>query len=158
MPAWSSASWQRLRSRWSSRMLLLASVGSPGFLDLAPAGVDSIVMEALGRWGYAPRRWRLGEVAEATVPGDGDRLAVAIDALLENAVAHTDSGDHIELSARVEDGQTSSTWRVADSGCTASRKPTSSGSSAVVFPRDPLPEPGRWARFGLEGLPGLRRR
>jgi signal transduction histidine kinase len=104
----------RLR-RLSSRMLLLASVGSPGFLDLAPVGVDSIVMEALGRWGYAPRRWRLGEVAEATVPGDGDRLAVAIDALLENAVAHTDSGDHIELSARVEDGHV--ILAVTDSGC-----------------------------------------
>ena len=104
----------RLR-RLSSRMLLLASVGSPGFLDLAPVGVDSIVMEALGRWGYAPRRWRLGEVAEATVPGDGDRLAVAIDALLENAVAHTDKDDHIELSARVEDGHV--ILAVADSGC-----------------------------------------
>jgi signal transduction histidine kinase len=104
----------RLR-RLSSRMLLLASVGSPGFLDLAPVGVDSIVIEALGRWGYAPRRWRLGEVAEATVPGDGDRLAVAIDALLENAVAHTDKDDHIELSARVEDGHV--ILAVADSGC-----------------------------------------
>ena len=104
----------RLR-RLSSRMLLLASVGSPGFLDLAPVGVDSIVMEALGRWGYAPRRWRLGEVAEATVPGDGDRLAVAIDALLENAVAHTDKDDHIELSVRVEDGHV--ILAVTDSGC-----------------------------------------
>ena len=104
----------RLR-RLSSRMLLLASVGSPGFLDLAPVAVDSIVMEALGRWGYAPRRWRLGEVTETTVPGDGDRLAVAIDALLENAVAHTDKDDQIELSARVEDGHV--VLAVTDSGC-----------------------------------------
>jgi signal transduction histidine kinase len=104
----------RLR-RLSSRMLLLASVGSPGFLDLAPAGVDSIVIEALDRWGYAPRRWRLGEVSEATVPVDRDRLAVALDALLENAVAHTDSGDSIELSARVQDGHV--ILAVTDSGC-----------------------------------------
>jgi signal transduction histidine kinase len=104
----------RLR-RLSSRMLLLASVGSPGFLDLAPVGVDSIVIEALDRWGYAPRRWRLGEVAEATVPGDCHRLAVALDALLENAIAHTDKDDCIELSARVEDGHV--ILAVADSGC-----------------------------------------
>ena len=104
----------RLR-RLSSRMLLLASVGSPGFLDLAPVGVDSIVIEALDRWGYAPRRWRLGEVSEATVPVDRDRLAVALDALLENAVAHTDKDDRIELSARVQDGHV--ILAVADSGC-----------------------------------------
>jgi signal transduction histidine kinase len=101
--------------RLSSRMLLLASVGSPSFLALAPAGVDSIVIEALDRWGYAPRRWRLGEVSEATVPVDRDRLAVALDALLENAVAHTDKDDSIELSARVEDGHV--ILAVADSGC-----------------------------------------
>src|SRR5580692_2273203 len=104
----------RLR-RLSSRMLLLASAGSPGFLDLAPVGVDSIVIEALDRWGYTSRRWRLGEVAEATVLGDRGRLAVALDALLENAIAHTDKDDRIELSARVEDEHV--ILAVADSGC-----------------------------------------
>jgi signal transduction histidine kinase len=104
----------RLR-RLSSRLLLLAAAGSPGFLDLAPVGVGSVVIEALDRWGYTPRRWRLGEVAEATVPGDRDRLAVALDALLENAIAHTDKDDRIELSARVEDGHV--ILAVADSGC-----------------------------------------
>jgi signal transduction histidine kinase len=104
----------RLR-RLSSRLLLLASAGSPDFLDLAPVGVDSIVIEALDRWGYTPRRWRLGEVAEATVTGDRDRLAVALDALLENAIAHTDKDDLIELSARVEGGHV--ILAVADSGC-----------------------------------------
>jgi signal transduction histidine kinase len=104
----------RLR-RLSSRLLLLASAGSPDFLDLAPVGVDSVVIEALDRWGYTPRRWRLGEVAEATVTGDRDRLAVALDALLENAIAHTDKDDLIELSARVEGGHV--VLAVADSGC-----------------------------------------
>jgi signal transduction histidine kinase len=104
----------RLR-RLSSRLLLLAAAGSPGFLDLAPVAVGSVVLEALDRWGYTPRRWRLGEVAEATVPGDRDRLAVALDALLENAIAHTDKDDRIELSARVEDGHV--ILAVADSGC-----------------------------------------
>src|SRR5580693_9789648 len=104
----------RLR-RLSSRLLLLAAAGSPGFLDLAPVGVDSVVIEALDRWGYETRRWRLGEVAEATVLGDRGRLAVALDALLENAIAHTDEDDRIELSVRVEDGHV--ILAVADSGC-----------------------------------------
>jgi signal transduction histidine kinase len=104
----------RLR-RLSSRLLLLAAAGSPGFLDLAPVAVGPVVLEALDRWGYTPRRWRLGEVAEATVTGDRDRLAVALDALLENAIAHTDKDDRIELSARVEDDHV--ILAVADSGC-----------------------------------------
>ena len=104
----------RLR-RLSSRLLLLAGAGSPHFLDLGPVAVGSVVIEALDRWGYTPRRWRLGEVTEATVPGDRDRLAVALDALLENAIAHTDKDDRIELSARVEDGHV--ILAVADSGC-----------------------------------------
>ncbi len=104
----------RLR-KLAGRLLLLASAGSPGFLDTAPVAVDSVVMEALDRWGYTPRRWRLGEVAEATVQGDRDRLAAALDALLENAVAHTEADDLIELSTRIEDG--SAVFTVTDSGC-----------------------------------------
>jgi signal transduction histidine kinase len=104
----------RLR-RLSSRLLLLASAGSPDFLDLAPVAVDSVLIDALDRWGYTPRRWRLGEVAEVTVLGDRDRLAVALDALLENAIAHTEADDRIELSARIEDEQ--AVLAVTDSGC-----------------------------------------
>jgi signal transduction histidine kinase len=104
----------RLR-RLSGRLLLLASAGNPGFLELAPVAVDSLVLDALDRWGYAPRRWLLGEVAEATIPADRDRLAAALDALLENAVAHTTAGDRIELTARIEDGRV--VFTVADSGC-----------------------------------------
>jgi two-component system, OmpR family, sensor kinase len=101
--------------RLAARLLLLTSAGTPGFLDLAPVTVDTVVMEALSRWGYTPRRWRLGEVAEATILGDSDRLAVAMDALVENAVAHTEADDLIELSARVEGGQ--AVLAVTDSGC-----------------------------------------
>jgi two-component system, OmpR family, sensor kinase len=101
--------------RLAARLLLLTSAGTPGFLNVAPVTADTVVMEALSRWGYTPRRWRLGEVAEATVLGDHDRLSVAMDALIENAVAHTEADDLIELSARVEDGQV--VLAVTDSGC-----------------------------------------
>ena len=104
----------RLRKQ-AGRMLLLASAGDPGFLELAPFAVDALVMDALGRWGYTPRRWRLGEVAEASVTGDRDRLAAALDALLENAIAHTAPEDLVELSVRLEDGQ--AVFAVTDSGC-----------------------------------------
>jgi signal transduction histidine kinase len=74
-----------------------------------------LVLDALERWGNTPRRWRLGEVAEATVLGDSDRLVVALDALLENAVAHTEPGDLIEISVRLESRNV--VLAVTDSGC-----------------------------------------
>jgi len=103
----------RLR-RLSTRMLLLASAEGPDFLHLTPVPVESVVVDALGRWGHVPRRWRLGPMAEAIVLGDRDRLAVALDALLENAVAHTMPHDRIEVSARLEDAGV--VLAVADSG------------------------------------------
>jgi signal transduction histidine kinase len=104
----------RLR-RLTNRLLLLASAGNPDFLQPAPVAVDSVVLDALDRWGPVPRRWRLGDVAEATVLADRDRLVVALDALLENAVAHTGTGDRIEIGVRLEDGY--AVFTVTDSGC-----------------------------------------
>jgi two-component system OmpR family sensor kinase len=104
----------RLR-RLTNRLLLLASAGTPGFLLVTPVATDSLVLDALERWGHVPRHWRLGEVTEATVLGDGDRLIVALDALLENAVAHTEAGDRIEVSVHLDDGH--AVIAVADSGC-----------------------------------------
>lgn len=104
----------RLR-RLSARLLLLVSAPDPGFLDLAPVPADSVMMDVLERWGHAPRCWQVGELAGASIPADRDRLAAALDALLENAIAHTDKGDRIELSARIRYGQ--AIFTVADSGC-----------------------------------------
>jgi signal transduction histidine kinase len=104
----------RLR-RLASRMILLASAGGPDFLDVAPVEVEPLLVDALRRWGRTPRRWSQGAVDEVTVLGDRDRLAVALDALLENAVAHTAQDDRIEVSARLEDGNV--VLAVADSGC-----------------------------------------
>jgi len=105
----------RLR-RLTNRLLLLASAGTPDFLHLAPVSADSLVLDALERWGNIPRRWRLGEVAEATALGDSDRLVAALDALLENAVAHTEPGDTIEVSVHLEGGG-NVVLAVTDSGC-----------------------------------------
>ena len=104
----------RLR-RLTNRLLLLASAGTPDFLHVTPVSADSLVLDALERWGNIPRRWRLGEVAEATMLGDSDRLVAALDALLENAVAHTEPGDLIEVGVRLEGGNV--VLAVTDSGC-----------------------------------------
>jgi signal transduction histidine kinase len=103
----------RLR-RLTHRLLLLASVGTPDFLHLAPVAADALVLDALERWGSVPRRWRLGEVAEATVLGDADRLVAALDALLENAVAHTEPADFIEVTVATRG--TNVVLAVTDSG------------------------------------------
>ena len=134
----------RLR-RLATRMLLLASAEGPDFLHLTPVAVESVVVDALDRWGHTPRRWRLGTVAEATVLGDSDRLAVALDALLENAVAHTTVGDRIEVSARVEGGHV--VLAVADTG---------TGIAAAdlerIFQRFGRAEPHRSRQTGGLGL------
>jgi signal transduction histidine kinase len=104
----------RRLGRMASRILLLASASSPDFLHREAVTADSVLGDALERWGYLPRQWRLGPVAEVTVVADRDRLALALDALLENAIAHTASGDEIEVSARRADGHV--VLMVADSG------------------------------------------
>jgi signal transduction histidine kinase len=85
--------------RLTSRLLLLASTDGPDFLRLAAVDVEEIVVEALRRWNHIPRSWALGPLEETWVHGDADRLTLAIDALIENAVDHTEPGGRIELSA-----------------------------------------------------------
>jgi signal transduction histidine kinase len=76
----------RRLGRMASRILLLASAGSPGFLHPEPVAVESVLGDALERWGYLPRQWRLGPHTDVTVVADRDRVALALDALLENAI------------------------------------------------------------------------
>jgi signal transduction histidine kinase len=100
--------------RLTSRLLLLASTDSPDFLRLAAVDVEEIVVEALRRWNHVPRRWSLGTLEETWVHGDADRLTLAIDALIENAVDHTEPGDRIELSTSRDGDQV--VLAVADEG------------------------------------------
>ena len=88
----------RLR-RLSDRLLVLATADDSDFLRKIQVEVEPILVETLRRWGPIPRQWRLGVVDEAQVQADPDRLAVAIDALVENAVKFSSLGDVIELSA-----------------------------------------------------------
>jgi signal transduction histidine kinase len=86
--------------RLTSRMLLLASTDGPASLHLAAVDVEEIVVEALRRWSHISRSWTLGALEETWVRGDADRLTLALDALIENAVDHTETDGRIELGAR----------------------------------------------------------
>jgi signal transduction histidine kinase len=91
--------------RLANRLVLLASTDSPDFLHPAPVDAAELVMETLQRWSRTPRRWSIGALTEAAVQADQDRLTLALDALIENAVSHTDPDGRIELSARREGDQ-----------------------------------------------------
>jgi signal transduction histidine kinase len=86
--------------RLANRLVLLASTDSPDFLRPAPVDTAELMMETLHRWSQTPRRWSLGALTDTPVQADRDRLTLALDALIENAVDHTDPGGRIELSAR----------------------------------------------------------
>jgi signal transduction histidine kinase len=56
-------------------------------------------MDVIRRWRpTAERQWRIGRLDMVTVSADRERLGLAVDALLENAVRHTADGDMIQLS------------------------------------------------------------
>ncbi len=86
--------------RLANRLLLLAATDGPDFLRSAPVDVAELMVETLHRWSQTPRRWSLGTLAEVSVLADADRLTLALDALIENAVDHTAADGRIELSAR----------------------------------------------------------
>ncbi|HMG63005.1 MAG TPA: HAMP domain-containing sensor histidine kinase [Streptosporangiaceae bacterium] len=89
----------RLR-RLSERLLVIAASENSDFLRPEPVAVDQLTAELLGCWrSAAARSWQLGPLGRATVAADRERLRLALDALLENAVQHTDPGDLIRLSA-----------------------------------------------------------
>jgi signal transduction histidine kinase len=100
--------------RLTGRMLLLASTDGPDFLREAQVDVAGIMLETFHRWSHTRRRWALGDLAEVTVLGDADRLTLALDALIENAVHHTEEADRIELSSRIDEGTV--ILAVSDSG------------------------------------------
>jgi len=104
---------QRLR-RLAERLVMLASADRPDFLRRTRIEVEPMILNLARRWSVTPRRWSLVRLDDATIWGDPDRLELAFDALIENAVKHTSPDDRIDLSV-VRSGEVV-TISIADSG------------------------------------------
>jgi signal transduction histidine kinase len=85
------------------RLLLLVRAGEADFAAAAEeVDLETLIEDVAMRWAeVAPRVWRVGALARGTIRTDQDALRIALDALVENAVAHTEETDAIELHARV---------------------------------------------------------
>jgi signal transduction histidine kinase len=105
---------ERLR-RLADLLLRIVSAREGRATAREPIDIGVMVAETLRRWtDVAPRRWTIGRLDNATGPVDGDQLQMAIDELIQNAVAHTGPGDEIRLEVRSRDGHV--IMSVADRG------------------------------------------
>jgi two-component system, OmpR family, sensor kinase len=83
------------------RILLLARAQRADWIERRPIGLVSFLEDVFMRWAeVAPRAWRLGSIVDVTVDADETWLRAALDAILENAVHHTEPYTAIDLSAR----------------------------------------------------------
>jgi signal transduction histidine kinase len=135
----------RLR-RLGERLLMIAAAEDPDFLRPEPVALDRFTMEVLRKWmPTADRAWRLGRLDAVMVDADRERLGLAVDALLENAVRHTRDGDVIQLSVESADGGSAACMIISDTGAGI---PASERDH--VFERFRSgPEPGDGRRTGL---------
>lgn len=85
------------------RLLVLAAADQPDFLHAEEIEIEPFLEDVFFRWSeVAPRAWRLGPLVSAGITADRERLRIALDALIENAVKYTREGDAIELRARID--------------------------------------------------------
>jgi signal transduction histidine kinase len=85
------------------RLLLLAKSKQPDFVVPAAIDVEPFLEDVFLRWSeVVPRGWRLGGLEPGTLLADPEALRISLDALLENAVKHTEPADAICLSCRAE--------------------------------------------------------
>jgi signal transduction histidine kinase len=79
--------------------------------------LDHFVADALFRWRpIADRCWQLGGLDPVIGLADAERLGLALDALLENAVQHTRPDDLIRLSLAADHGSRLVSVIVQDTG------------------------------------------
>jgi signal transduction histidine kinase len=100
------------------RLLVLAAADQPDFLCVDWVELEPFLEDVFMRWSdVAPRTWRLGPLQPVRVLADRDRLRIALDALLENAVKYTSEHDTIELRARDDVSNRRILIEVEDEGC-----------------------------------------
>lgn len=99
-----------------AQLLALATAEQGDALRLAavPTKLTALLDDAIRRWKPTRRQWLIGSSDEATVLADRERLVLALDAIIENAVEFTGDNDTIQLSVHRAGQQ--ATIVVADSG------------------------------------------
>jgi signal transduction histidine kinase len=88
--------------RLIEQILMLAKAGNAVPVTTT-VDLDDLLENVVMRWAeVAPRVWRVGDLPHAQLDADSDALRIALDALIENAVDHTEADDEIEVRGRLE--------------------------------------------------------
>jgi signal transduction histidine kinase len=140
----------RLR-RISDRLLLIAAAGDPAFLHAENVQLDQLITDHVRRWRPTiGKRLRIVTLDNVAVHADRERLGLALDALIENAVLHTGSDGDIRLSVVRDSPGMSVKIIVADGGTGIS-----ADQLPLIFDRFRTSDGGRSGGTGL-GLPLVR--
>ena len=102
-------------TRLLQRLLLLERAAAPDHVAPAPTDVDALLEEVATRWSHAVNAdvaLSPGGVGAALL--DRDEIVLALDALLENAVQHTEPGGRIAIRSSAGGGKV--VIEVADAG------------------------------------------
>jgi signal transduction histidine kinase len=96
-------------------LVLLAKAREPDFVRPRELELAELTVELLAKARVlGERQWRIAALSEEAVLADGERLTQALAQLADNAVAHTEAGDVIEVGSAVRGGRVE-LW-VRDSG------------------------------------------
>ena len=127
--------------RISRRLVALILQDRPSVVR--PTDVDGILAQTVHRWEpAADRRWRVRS-AVGVVSLNAERLATALDCLLENAVKFTGPGDRIEVIGAASPERW--TVEVRDTGCGLS----AADAAAINAADGPLPRTASGTGLGL---------
>ena len=125
----------------SDQLLLLAAAEDPAFLRTRPMHLGRFGEQTLKRWEpAAARTWSLDVRWDGKVEADEERLRIAIDALIDNAIKYTQQDDRISISVALT-GEGSAELQLVDAG--AGIDPGALDRIFDRFSRDPSPPNGR---------------
>ena len=130
---------------WGRNALFLAGLGTIAVALASPVDIGQLLAAALQRWAPVDRCWRLEPSEAAVVVGDPDRLGLALDALIENAVKYTGPGNVIRLASRRQGDQVAIIVVDSGAGMPADRL-------ATIFERFARLDDGRSRDRGGTGL------
>jgi two-component system, OmpR family, sensor kinase len=128
------------------RVLLLARVERTDWVSLSPIELVPFLEDVFMRWSEVARRaWHLDEIPELTLDADENGVRAALDALIENAVQHTDEYARIDLAAYRSGDQVVLSVRDAGQGIPAD-------AQEHIFERFVRTDASRSRRLGGSGL------